>query len=143
MDSTRAPRPSRNLTVDVVTDGRSSGGAYALLDVRAAADTVLPPHAPSREDGTLIVLEGRVELVLARERSVLGPGDQAFLRRSLPRRLCVLTDARLLWLVVPAGIERLLAVLDPPGADPDDVAALLAGAGVALLPSRWCDPAAR
>jgi quercetin dioxygenase-like cupin family protein len=122
------------IAVDVVVDGQATGGAYALLDVRAPAGSALPRHVQRAEDGVLHVLAGEVEVVLDGVRTVHGAGAHVVLPRGVPRHVTVLDDARLLCLGMPAGVERLASVLgEPPLAD-DDVAALLAAAGVALLP---------
>ena len=125
------------LRVDVIADGFASDGAYAILDVRARAGTVLPAHLPAREDGTLLVLAGCVAITCGADRVELGPGEVHVLPRSVPRRISVLENARVLCLAAPAGVERLTDLLSVPPLAADDVAALLAGAGVQLLPSAW------
>ncbi len=125
------------LRLDVVTDPASTHGAYALLDVHAPAGAALPPHVAAREDCTLLVLAGELEVVLAAGRRLLGPGDELRVPRTAPRRLRVLADAHLLCLSVPAGLERLTELVGVPLPDRDDVAALLAAAGVTLLPAGW------
>lgn len=124
------------LQVDVVAGG-ARDAAYAVLDVRAPAGAVLPPHVPAHQDGAVLVLEGRVEVALAELRRAIGPGGALALPRGVPRRLTVLEDARLIALTAPAGPERLAALLHPPAPDHDDVAAHLAAVGVALLPAGW------
>ena len=123
--------------VDVAAGGGADDRAYALLDVRAPAGTLLPPHAASREDGVLVVLSGRVEVVMAGRRRIVATGGMIALPRATPRRLEVLEDARLLCLAVPAGIELLAGLVQPPVPDPDDRAVLLAAAGIDVLPVAW------
>ena len=124
-------------SIELVAGGEGADGAYAVLEVRAPQGTTLPPHVTTREDGLLLLLEGRLEVVLDGERRELGPGQALSVPHDRPRRACVLEDVRLLCLSVPAGLERLAGVLAEPDLDPDDRAALLAVAGVALLPVGW------
>lgn len=124
--------------VDVVAGGAASGGAYALLDVRAPAGTAIPPHSHAVREATILVLDGRLELVCGRERTVLCTGDLSRLPAGSPCRITARTAVRLLVLCVPAGLETLADLADPAAVpDPDDVAALLTAAGVSLLPAAW------
>jgi mannose-6-phosphate isomerase-like protein (cupin superfamily) len=131
-----------SLHVEVVADGDASGGAYAVLNVRAEAGTALRPHVSHREDTLLFVLEGELEVVCADERRTLAAGDQLTLPRSTPRRMRALGDVWLLCLAIPAGIELLHDLTEPPAPDPDDVAARLSAAGIDLLPQAWGAPVA-
>jgi quercetin dioxygenase-like cupin family protein len=120
--------------VDVVVDAHTSGGAYALLDVRAAAGAAVARHVGADEEVSVHLLSGRVALRVGREERVLEAGAHALLPRGVPRAARVEADSRLLLLFVPAGPERLAPLLDDPPADADDVAALLAAAGFSRLP---------
>jgi quercetin dioxygenase-like cupin family protein len=131
---------SRSLHVDVVADGDTNGGAYAVLDVRAEAGTALRPHVSHREDTILCLLEGELEVVIDGAQRTLGAGQQVTLPRDTPRRLCALSDVWLLCLPIPAGIELLRDLAEPPAPDPDDVAARLSAAGIDLLPQAWGAP---
>jgi len=119
--------------IDVVVDAQASDGAYALLDVRAAAGAAVPRHVGAGEEVAVHLLAGRVELRVGRETRMLRAGDHLLLPRGIPRGARVAEDARLLLLLVPAGAERLAPLLDDPPAA-DDLAALLAAAGLARLP---------
>lgn len=124
-------------TVELVA---GDSDTYAVLHVTAPAGAALPPHVCSNESCTLVVLSGEIEAVLAGERRLLGPGDCMNLPRAQPRRLCAISEARVLCVSVPAGVERLLDLFGPSAPDPDDRAALLTAAGVALLPAGWGAP---
>jgi quercetin dioxygenase-like cupin family protein len=130
-----APFPP-GLRVDVVAGNASTGGACALLEVRAPAGTAVPPHSHRAGKRTVLLLDGRVELVRGTERSVLGPGDLTRLSSGSPCRMTALTEVRLLVLAVPAGLDGPADLVRPGSVpDPDDVAALLSVAGVSLLPT--------
>jgi quercetin dioxygenase-like cupin family protein len=129
-----APPPS--LTVEVIADGERTGGAYCVLDVRADRGAALPPHAFTGE-AALVVVEGTVEVVLAAERRAYAAGEVTCLAAGTARRVSAATACRLLVVALPAGVETLGALLEPPRPGPDDVAALLAAVGVELLPRGW------
>lgn len=114
--------------------------AYAVVDVRAAAGSVLPPHVASLQDGALVVLEGAIEVICDDGPRHVGPGELVALPRARPRRIAVVADTRVLCLSVPAGLERLTGLVGDPALDPDDLAANLAAAGVDLLPATWGAP---
>lgn len=124
------------LVVDVIAGGAATGGAYALLDVRAAAGAALAPHVALRHDAVLYVLEGELELETGDGIRTLGVGGQAALARRAPRRVRAVSDVRVLALTVPAGLDELSDLVGEP-LDGDDLAALLAAAGISLLPRAW------
>lgn len=126
--------PSLPVTISVLAGGETTGGAYAVIDIRVPAGFSLPPHVLCRDEARLVVLAGSVDVDLGDERLRLESGDQAVLPSAVPRCVRVVTDARVLAVVMPAGLERLLAMTGPPLPDPDDLAAHLAAAGVTLLP---------
>ncbi|WP_036725550.1 cupin domain-containing protein [Patulibacter minatonensis] len=131
-------RPLPGPRVEVVAGRESTGGAYALFDVRAPAGTAIPPHRHQDRVSTLLLLEGRLRVLHDAGWTALDPGDVARIEPSEPCRLEAQADVRLLVLTVPAGLEALTGLAGATTApDPDDVAALLAASGVALLPSAW------
>ncbi len=122
-------------SVELVAGGRD--GDYAVLEVRAPAGAALPPHVSSRQDGVVLVLEGELDVRVGEERRFVAAGGALELPHSRPRRVEVLADARLLCLTAPAGLERLAEAIADPSVESDDLAALLAAEGVALLPRGW------
>lgn len=126
--------PSHPVTISVLAGGEATDGAYAVIDIRARAGFALPPHVLCRDEARLVVLAGAVDVDLGDEHLRLEGGDQAVLPVAVPRCLRVVTDARVVAILVPAGLECLLGVTAPPLPDPDDLAAHLAAAGVTLLP---------
>ncbi len=126
--------------VRVLADGAGTGGACTLLEVWAPVGSGLPCHVHDLEDETVHVLDGHVRVCLGPTVRDAGPGEVVHLPRGVPHRVvAVSAEARFLALHVPAGIERFLrATADQAAAGPlavdDDVAALLAAAGLRLLP---------
>lgn len=132
------PPAATPIAVDVVVSAQQSGGAYALLDVRAAGEAALDPHVVRQEDLLLYVLTGDLVVVLDGRRYALAAGDLLTLPRRVPRAVCASSGTRALCLVRPAGDERLAALVADPTVSADDRLALLAAADVQMLPrSLW------
>lgn len=124
------------IAIDVVADGRTTGAPYAVLELHAPTGTALAPHVLTQEDLTVLVLDGELEVVTGDGRTTVGPGAPLLLPRDVPRRLHARTDVHALGVVVPAR-TALLGLVRPPLPAGDDLAALLAAAGVGVLPATW------
>jgi quercetin dioxygenase-like cupin family protein len=132
--------------VRIVADGDASEGAYALLEVRAPFGAGLPHHVHQHEDETVHVLDGRLDVTVDGRTQLVGPGGSVRLPRGVPHRvLAASAEARFLVVCVPAGLEAFVRATGDrvgPGATPsgarlaldDDLAALLAVAGLRFLP---------
>ncbi len=131
--------------VRVLADSARSAGACTVLEVLAPLGSGLPCHVHELEDETLHVLDGHLRVALAGSVRVLGPGEVLHLPRGEPHRVAPASaEARFLVVHVPAGLETFLrATADETAAGPltvdDDVAALLAAAGLRLVPHVWPD----
>jgi quercetin dioxygenase-like cupin family protein len=81
--------------------------AVTVLDVTLEKGTGAPPHVHSREDETMVVLEGEVELDEATSR-LLTPGDAGRVARGVRHRFANRVDgpARVLFVCTPGGLER-------------------------------------
>ncbi len=130
--------------VEVLADGAVTGGACTVLEVRAPAGSGLPCHVHELEDETLHVLHGKLRVASGGAVRDLGAGEVLHLPRGVPHRVLALAaGTRYLVMHVPAGIETFLrATADETGTarlplGDDDVAALLAAAGLRLLPHVW------
>lgn len=132
------PPAATPIVVTIVVSAQQSGGAYALLDVRASGDTALDPHVVRQEDLLLYVLTGDLVVVLDGRRYALAAGDLLALPRRVPRAVCFASDTHALLLVRPGGAERLASLAADPAVTADDRLALLAAADVQMLPrSLW------
>jgi quercetin dioxygenase-like cupin family protein len=127
----------------VLVDAADSGGAVSVCAIDVPPGAATPSHRHSREDELLHVLEGAVAVWVGPERRTLRPGDSVRLPCDVPHGFEHVAPtggcARVLLLALPAGLEATLQVAaaglgEEP--DPDDLAALLAGAGVSILPWR-------
>jgi mannose-6-phosphate isomerase-like protein (cupin superfamily) len=126
--------PSPPVTISILAGGEATDGAYAVIDIRARAGFALPPHVLCRDEAKLVVIAGTVDVDLGDESLRLEGGEHRVLPAAVPRSLRVVADARVVAVLVPAGLERLLRVIGPPLPDPEDLAAHLAAARVTLLP---------
>lgn len=122
--------------MSLLAGGEVTDGAYAVVDIRAPAGFGLPPHVLCRDEARLVVLAGTLDVDLGDQHLRLEGGDHAVLPVAVPRCVRVVTDARVVAVLVPAGLERLLGLTCPPLPDPDDLAAHLAAAGVTRLAPR-------
>ena len=118
----------------------ATGGALGLIEVWVPPGAGTPVHCHEHEEETLVVRSGAVRVHRLREAPrVLREGDVVTLARRVPHWFegASETIAVVLIAFTPGGLEAALtgaAAAGPDEAvDPDDTAALLAGAGIALL----------
>ena len=137
------------MAVQVLADAAATGGELSVCAIAAPPDTATPLHRHTLEDEIVVVHAGTLSVrVHGAQARTLGPGDSVLLPREVPHRLVTgpAEEARFLAVWSPGGFEAALAAAGSPdaaeAADPDDVAALFAGAGVWLLPDPG-GPAAR
>ena len=125
-------------TVRVIADGRITHGAYTLLETRAEAGSTTSAHRHEREDQSILVLAGELTVVIDGEPTTLPPGGHALLPREIPHRTVAGPDgAHFLCVCTPAGYEDVVRAIQDARLDPDDLAAVLAAAGVHAVAVRW------
>lgn len=127
--------------VQMRLDASDTGGALAIADELGRAGLATPLHRHSREDETLIVLDGEVTAWIGDETRTARAGDAVWLPRGVPHAFRVDSEtARVLNIVGPAGFETFFreigeparaAELPPAPTSPPD-AAKLATAAAAL-----------
>ncbi len=107
-----------------------------------------PPHVHSREDETLYILDGELEVQFDNEVQTVSKGDFVWLPKGVPHRFTNLSGkpARMILSFQPAGIERFFEEVfeevddrsaEPPPVTPELVGRLLAAApryGLNFLP---------
>lgn len=94
----------------IVLTGTDTGGAFSIVEERAALGAITPQHVHTREAETFIVLEGALEgwcegrttLVEAGSMIHLPPGQQHAFRVASP-------SARFYTLITPSGFETFFA----------------------------------
>jgi quercetin dioxygenase-like cupin family protein len=107
--------------VDIKLAGAATGGRFSQLVFTDPQGTETPLHVHSREDETMVVIEGAVTVQVGDARHDLGPGDLAFMPRGVPHAYHVRSPRlRALVTYAPAGFERFFADNGRPVTDPDD-----------------------
>lgn len=129
------------MAVRVLADAAATGGELSVCALTAPAGAATPLHRHTREEEIVVVHAGALEVRRhGAPARTLGPGESLLLPRGVPHRLAAgpAQDAAFLLLWSPGGFEAALAAAgtseDGAAADPDDVAALFARAGVWLVP---------
>ncbi len=123
---------SAGLSARVVARAAASGGAYLVLEVHARTEVRLRPHVVERERLHVWVLDGEVRVRSDGGVRTARGAEELTLAPGTPRAIVLAPGTRALCVVVPGSGEHLVGLLDG-DRDEDDVAALLAGAGVRLL----------
>jgi quercetin dioxygenase-like cupin family protein len=94
-----------------------TGGRYALVEVLEPAGVQAPLHVHHAEDEAFWVLEGRVTFTVGNETLEATPGTFVFAPRDVPHTYRVDTeDARLLYILSPAGFEGFIRASSEPAA---------------------------
>lgn len=127
------------MELTIALDGGATGGTRSLCVLVAQPGARLPRRRHTREDVTVLVCGGEAEVVTVDGRRVLARGDRADVPRgsTFGLRATSATPAVLALELRPAGFETTLEAVSTQTPDerldPDDVAALLAAAGVTLV----------
>lgn len=116
--------------VEVLLDGAATGGAFCLLRLVLEPAGEAGWHAHTREDETLVVVEGDLDVETEAGEQGLEPGEAAFLRRGVRHAFRAGQDgAHVLVFATPSGLEDFFRAL-PDGVDPQaaaDAAGLVLG----------------
>lgn len=128
------------MALRVVVGASATGGRLAICHLSAPAGSSTPVHRHEHEDEVLHVLSGSVDVWQQGNRASVSTGSSLLLPQGLPHRLSIGDDAptaEFLLAFLPGGVEDAMlsaSSADPMTVlDPDDVAALLAPAGVSVF----------
>jgi quercetin dioxygenase-like cupin family protein len=109
------------IMVTIKADSHMTAGAYAVFE-----DLVLPGqgmrlHVHTREDETLYVLEGELQVVLGDQTYSARVGDFAHMARGIPHRFQNISDkpARMVLSYSPGGFEQFFLDVGKPVTDPE------------------------
>jgi quercetin dioxygenase-like cupin family protein len=97
-------------------DGADTDGSLALLEVTIPPRTLVKPHQHSKEDEFSVVLSGRVGARIGDTTfEDVVAGSSIVKPRGIPHAMWNITDetARILEIVMPAGLERYFEELAP------------------------------
>jgi quercetin dioxygenase-like cupin family protein len=109
--------------------GAETGGTHSLFDAIIPAGNGPPLHVHRREDETLYVLEGLIEIHTGGKVLRLRPGDSIYAPRNVAHtfRNPGPSSARMLIMATPAGIEHFFEEIDREiGGSPPDMPRLVA-----------------
>jgi len=97
-------------TPDVKASGRSTGGSVTVMEL--AVDGGPPRHTHTREDESLYIFTGVVDVECGQDRFEAGPRSFVFLPRNLPHAFrSVDGPVRGLLIVTPGGLDNYFAEL--------------------------------
>lgn len=95
--------------------GAQTQGLYALAEIIATPEGLVPLHVHHREDEAFYVLDGEVSFSIGDDTFDAGPGGFAFGPRDVPHRYTVRTpSARILMVFSPAGFEGFIRETSEP-----------------------------
>lgn len=99
--------------------GEDTGGAYSLTDSMVPPQGDPPPHIHHREDEAFRVLEGELEVLVGDNKFKAGVGSFVHLPKGVLHSYQNVGTgpARLLTLMVPAGLERFVEEVGNPGTE--------------------------
>lgn len=102
--------------IDIKLDGSRTNGAFLLLEVTTEPGGGAPLHTHSREDETLVQLEGEVTVTVGEESLVVHAGDVVFFPRGIPHSFVNSGSrpSRGIGIVTPAGAEEFFRELGVP-----------------------------
>ncbi len=135
--------------IDIKVDGTVTGGAFMLLEVRTDPGGGAPLHTHTREDETLIQIEGTVTVTVGGVTTRVGPGEVVFFPRGTPHAFTNATGVptRGYGVVSPAGTEAFFREIGlpkrgerrPQVAEVDSEAMLSAMQRAGMIPSDSVD----
>jgi len=108
------------IMVTIIADSRMTGGAYSVFEDLVFPGQGMRLHVHSREDETLYVLEGELQVVLGDQTYSAKVGDFAHMARGTPHRFQNVGDkpARMVLSYSPAGFEQFFLDVGRPVTDP-------------------------
>ncbi|MEV6889508.1 cupin domain-containing protein [Kribbella sp. NPDC051137] len=92
--------------MQVLLDGERTGGQFSMFRSSAPAGAASPAHLHTREDEIFVLLRGSAIYWVGDQRFEVGEGSVAFLPRDVPHAYRITSDADLLALSTPSGLEN-------------------------------------
>ena len=100
----------RGSSPDVKASGRSTGGSVTVMEMAVGQGP--PRHTHTREDESVYVLTGALDVECGGDRFEAGPGSFVFLPRGLPHTFRAIDEtASGLLIVTPGGLDEYFAEL--------------------------------
>jgi len=127
--SPKIVRANEGKVVNVIGDrqtvkltGKDTNGRFTLIEEENHPGVMIPLHVHKNEDEVFKVLEGKVELTVGDQTTILEAGDLGFGPRGVPHSWKIIGDqkAKVILSVFPAGIEFMFEELGQlPDGPPD------------------------
>lgn len=99
--------------------GKETGGQYVLIEQNNEPGVGIPMHIHENEDEIFRVIEGQLEVQVADQKAVIGPGELVYCPRGIPHTWRVVGDSNAIvdLSFFPAGLEEMFEELAklPPG----------------------------
>ncbi|MBB5917630.1 quercetin dioxygenase-like cupin family protein [Nocardia transvalensis] len=89
----------------VLLDGEHTGGQFAMFRSSAPTGAASPAHVHTREDEIVVMLSGSAVFWVGEQRFEVGEGGVAFLPRGVRHAYRITSDADMLVLSTPSGLE--------------------------------------
>ena len=117
--------PIENVLGDIQTlkiSGADTNGQVVLIEESNPPGTAIPMHVHSKEDEIFKVLEGKLEVTVGNETTILETGDLAFAPKGIPHSWKVVGEqtCKTILTAFPAGIELMFSELGSLPAGPPD-----------------------
>ncbi len=99
--------------VEVLVDGRMTGGLSATITQVSAAGGGVPLHSHQNEDETFFVVEGEYEFCCGDQRTRLSAGDSFHAARGSVHQFTNVgaSEGKLVIFIAPAGLETYLEAI--------------------------------
>ena len=121
LDSPVIPRNMRwhaGSLIRMLSAGCDTAGEMAGIECIIQRGLEPPPHAHTREDEAVFVVDGDVEFTIGRRRVRPQPGEWVFLPKGVRHSFTLRSEhAHLLMMFTPSGIENYFEVLSEPAED--------------------------
>lgn len=103
--------------------GKDTDGQYSLIEQNNEPGVGIPMHVHDNEDELFKVINGQLEVQIADNQYILGPGDLAFCPRGVPHSWKVTgdQDAKIDLSFFPAGLEDMFEELATLAQGPPDL----------------------
>jgi len=133
--------------IRLLISGKDTAGVFCMMEIFGPPRRATPLHVHDREEETITVLEGVVDITIDGKEVSLRAGETALLPRNLPHRLANNTDqpSRYMLVCTPAGFDDFVDAcahaengpVTPTAPGPDDIKRMIDAAprfGITLLP---------
>lgn len=98
------------VTMKIILSSAQTGGQFCVIEGIMPAGEAPPAHIHLREDESMLLLEGELEVSVGADTFTLAPGHAYFAPRGVPQRLrnTGATPARTLAIMTPGGFDDLV-----------------------------------